>query len=573
VLAFELYLKNRDSKENPPKSLKPLKKIFYKNDVVIIDKKIIEEYGSDISEKFKDVQEWLAMPLTTSDASELNLPDFRTSPAQPNPYFEIYGNLKTNKSKESILILSLGKKPHNWECSMDLKSGNVSKKLDAIVRLKIDTQNYRFSKNNLHDEYVASGLIDKNGTVSKKSFEKIVTTFFEFAKKKPLENPRSGNWRFSVFILPLNDQIQFTPKAEAKPKQESESKNKSKIFTDSFGNSADEFASSSTKTAKFLSFDDRAFTLNCKKGQEFYKNIGIGKNSLDKIYFPLNQTFNISGMNWVFTNIDTSSHHKFKDTKRGIFSQLYENYKIMTRDSPHAREKAILKVICYKVTQAKQEILIDENLTMDKMKRLFSGIDEQKTPARAFEVLIETVGKSTLWNNYLYAIKNFLVETEIPKDYLLALFSKIVRQNIHNWLKTKNDSEQKEFFSKSDFCIKTLSTRFTSTYFMNFNEKFAYQVGQISRQYIDFKQKINEESNSLKDILTYSKYDREKLRFVLQRVGIGVNLAKADDRDISEITNKITMLQPKEEISDSEAQKDFSYFFYKGYYTDQEVLI
>jgi hypothetical protein len=207
---------------------------------------------------------------------------------------------------------------------------------------------------------------------------------------------------------------------------------------------------------------------------------------------------------------------------------------------------------------------------MDKMKRLFSNVDESHIPNVAFEVLIETEGKSKLWNNYLYAIKNFLTESKIPKDYLLALISKIIRKNIHGWLKENNYFTAKDFFTRSDFCIKFLLT-VAKSHSMNSNEDFAFRVGQIARQYIDFKQKIGEESNSLKDIVTYSKYDREKLRFVIQRVGIGINLAKANESDISNITEKVTSLQPREEITDNDAQKDFSYFFYKGYFS-KEVL-
>jgi hypothetical protein len=72
--------------------------------------------------------------------------------------------------------------------------------------------------------------------------------------------------------------------------------------------------------------------------------------------------------------------------------------------------------------------------------------------------------------------------------------------------------------------------------------------------------------------LTYSKYDREKLRFVLQRIGIGVNLAKANEKDVSAINEVISSLYPKNEIEDSEAHKDYSYFFYKGFYQNKEVL-
>ena len=107
---------------------------------------------------------------------------------------------------------------------------------------------------------------------------------------------------------------------------------------------------------------------------------------------------------------------------------------------------------------------------------------------------------------------------------------------------------------------------------MNDDEKFAFNIGKIARNYIDFKQNIGEESNSLKDILTYSKYDREKLRFVLQRIGIGVNLAKANPEQISKINKTISTLSSIPEITDDEAHKDLSYFFYKGYYDSKEIV-
>ena len=53
---------------------------------------------------------------------------------------------------------------------------------------------------------------------------------------------------------------------------------------------------------------------------------------------------------------------------------------------------------------------------------------------------------------------------------------------------------------------------------MNNNEDFAYKVGIMARLYIDFKNEVEERSGSLRDLLTYSKYDREKLRFVLRRI-------------------------------------------------------
>lgn len=565
MLAFEAFLLNKNSRGGNPKSLKPIKKIIYKNKEWIIDNKTIEEYGSDISEKFRSLQEWLSMPLTTSDSLLLNLPDYRTSPSQPNPYFEIYGTLKTNKSLQSVLTLSIGKKPNNIEYSLDT-SGNIISKKQTKVKLKLERKKYKISGVPLFELYVKSGLVDDDGNVNEKIFDEVISVFLNFTKRKNLENPKIGRLPFSLFVIPSDKEIIYENESANRTNNE-----EPKSIIDAFGNSSSDFASSSTKTAKFLSFDDSAFTLNCKQGIEFYKNIGIGNSSLDKIYLPQNQTFNISGMNWVFTDV-SSNHFKFKDIGRGIYSQLYDNYKIISQSKSTYAGKALLKVVCYKKSQAKQEIMIDENLTMDKMKRMFSSINENEIPFNGFEVLIETMGKKVLWNNYLYAVKSFLAENNVPKDHLLTVFSRMLHSKIYDWIKLKKTDEQQKFFSQADFCLKTLFTSFSNGSVMNSNEEFAFKVGQMARHYIDFKQKIGEESNSLKDILTYSKYDRERLRFVIQRIGIGVNLAKANDNDISAITKIITALQPKEEITDSDAHKDFSYFFYKGYYTNQGAL-
>jgi len=342
-------------------------------------------------------------------------------------------------------------------------------------------------------------------------------------------------------------------------------------FTDSFGNVSNKYASNATKTAKFLSFYDKAFTLNYKQNSEFYKNLGIGDESLKKIFFPQNQIFIISRMKWLFIDI-SSNDTKFVETGGGIYYQLYENYDIIASQNSTHKANSLLKVICYKEQQEKMEILIDENMTMDKMERLFHGVNKKDIPFHAFEVLIDDNNKKKIiWNHYLFAIKNFLAESKIPKSYLLKIFTKTLRSKIHDWLKLQTVAEQSKFFKKTEFCIKCLSMLMTDDDIMNTNEKFAFAVGRISRHYVDFKEKTGEKSNSLKDILTYSKYDREKLRFVLQRIGIGINLAKANDKDISEITKTVDNLHPKEEIADEEAHKDYSYFFYKGYFTKEII--
>ena len=100
-----------------------------------------------------------------------------------------------------------------------------------------------------------------------------------------------------------------------------------------------------------------------------------------------------AGLNWMFTNLD-NPHYKFKETNRGIFTQLYENYEQIYSTGQTRREKVMLKITCFRTQQAKLEILID---ALDRMKRLFSWADAKSIPVLAFEELIERMGKTVIW--------------------------------------------------------------------------------------------------------------------------------------------------------------------------------
>jgi len=562
MLAFELYRKNKDSTTNDVKSLKPIKKIIYNKGTWNIDSTTIQEYGSDVSDKFSEVQNWLSMPLLTTNPKDLNLPDHGIGSYRSYPYIIIAGNLKTDKSKKLSLTLSIkyasGKKEHVINISTP---GKVPEDKETVTP-RLEREGYEINGESIFELYVKCGIINGEGVLINSEYEKIIDKFREYIDTKPLQNlPKKGRY-FDIYLVPSGGTISFNEN------NNQTSPTPTSSFKDSFDNDSTKYASKPTKNATFLSYNDPAFTLNCKQKEEFYENLGIGDKSVNEIFFPQNLTFTISGFKWLFTDI-SSSGTKFSETGKGIYSQLYENYYIFASANPTREEKALLKVICYKEQQARKEILIDENMTMDKMKRLFHGVKREDIPFRAFEVLIDDENKEKIiWNNYLYAIKYFLAESKIPKSYLLKIFTKTLRSKIHDWLGKKTVENPSQFFSQTEFCIKCLSMLMTDDEFMDTNEKFAFAVGRISRHYVDFKENTDEKSNSLKDILTYSKYDREKLRFVLKRIGIGINLAKAD---ISTITNTVTTLLQEEEIADEEAHKDYSYFFYKGYYTKEKI--
>ena len=92
-------------------------------------------------------------------------------------------------------------------------------------------------------------------------------------------------------------------------------------FEDSFGTPATDYPSKTTINAKFVSFDDQAFTLNCKTGKDFYQNLGIGNQSFPKINMPSGCGFDISGLTWYFFDINVPEF-QFEKKGAGIYDQL-----------------------------------------------------------------------------------------------------------------------------------------------------------------------------------------------------------------------------------------------------------
>jgi hypothetical protein len=576
MLAYELYLRNKVSTANVPfRGIeRPIKKIFvYNAKKIAIDAKTLEEYGSKTSDKYRILQEPLIMPLNTSDFSLLNLPDARTSTNQPNPYVEIRGNLKGTSSGYNLTLSlhkSLNDKENLLQASYDITNDEQEIDADKDINLRIDTQNYRIIRQkreiNLFEEYVNSNILTEECMFSADLFSKLAKKFFAFVKEKWNSDTnirvRKAGLGFSLYILPSRSKIMVVNDGTNNTNDES------KDFIDSFGNTVSTYASSSTKAAKFLSFDEKAFSINCKQHTDFYQNIGIGQESLQHIYLPPDQTFDIGGLRWMFLDL-SDINQTFKETRRGMLIQLSESYQQLNSKGRTKREKSLLKVICLRSQQAKQEILLDDNLTMERMKRLFSTFDTKNIPFMALEVLIFRDRKVRLWDDYLYGIRAFLTESSIPKSHLISIFTRILRisTNVNEWLKQdKKRDDAIDFFKRTDFCLKTLSRSDGGEIDMSVSENFAYQVGTIARLYVDFKNTVEEESNSLRDILTYSKYDRERLRFVIRRLCLGLSISKAKKDIISQTTEKISQNMPKDEITDDEAFNDYSYFFYKGYF-------
>ncbi len=547
MLGFELYLKNKDSGEIP-KTLKPFKKIFFNKSLIQIDQNPREYFGNKESRKHLVLQNYLSMPLNFGDSKKINLPDKRTGTMSKNPYLEIFCSFSISRKKEKTITLSIGKEPQQYKATYDIDSDKQNITTNSDISLKIDMNNYQIGGLSLYDEYVNSGIITINGVFNVSNFKNICDVFFNYVKTRkdhiatdePIK-PIS----FSLFVLPNNNEIIYISKQTG-----------STNFKDSFGNDSTAYASTPTKTAKFLSYDDPAFTLNLTKGEQFYRNLGIGNKSLDKINIPVD-VFNISGLSWLFIELESKSI--FEQTNLGIYAQLYKNYEKIKKNTDD--ENSQMKIVCYKKNQAKLEILIDENMTMYKMKKIFESVKENKIQSVAFEVLIDSTKTTTLWNEYLKAVRCLITGTGFDRRLFINYLTYRLRQKIHEWLKDKGKG--RDYFTRSDFCLQTLSTTGMITTLVQQAEEYAYKIGRIAGTYVSFKEKA-ERNNSLRDILTYSKYDREKIRFVYNKIGQGINLAKEKKEQVDRVSDYVRDNTPTFEIDDVNAHDDYSYFFYKG---------
>lgn len=555
MLAHELYLKNRKFGGEFVKSPKPVKKVIMRGKRPVLDGVRLDEYGEPLSE-CRLFQELLSMPSNTS--SRLGLKFRTTSPNSPKPYVELYGLFQRTASSQTI-SLTIGKGTKSFKGIMNLQTEKEEFAAKGSIPLNIDDKRYFIANENLYNGYVRAGVITKNSTFNSSLFKDVCSLFFKHVRSRWKDEIQNKKISFSLIVLPAAGDVEY--------RSSDESEENVKSFIDSFGNKAKNYADGATQTAKFLSYDDPAFAINCTSGEEFYYNLGIGDESHRLININAEGVFNISGLMWMFTSIN-KPEYRFDKTHRGIYYQLWDNYVKLGKMAGRLESKSGLKVLCLKAVQAKMEVMLDENLTHGQMEELFSQKKESEIVPHALEVLIETKGKTTVWSDYLAAVRSLLTQKNMDKEYLLSRFTLRLREKLSEWLEERSGNSALEFFQKCNFCIKVLyKSEKGVAGTVNDNEQYAYSVGTIAAEYISFKERAKESNNSLRDIIAYSKYDREKLRFVMQRMSLGLSLSKTHADDIKMMETFMRENHPAAEIADDAAYDDYSYFFYKGYFS------
>lgn len=567
MLVYELYLKNKENTDETVKNVFPIKKAFviaeHDKITVQLDSKTLEHYGATLNPNAPEsyIRESLSMP--PNNLSSVGLPYRGTGSASKKPYIEFYGNYKSGRLRLSIGGQKSDGQKEEYSYTYDFKKDNeVTSTPSELLLLRLDNKNYFVSDKLLFDLYKESGIITPEGGLSSKVFLEVSKTFLSLWKGKitPEKLREFTSFSFRIIVLPLL--LQSEGKVEYRS-QKGETDLSGEAFEDCFGGSATCYPAGSTVNAKFFSFDDRAFAINCKTGKEFYQNLGIGNESFPKIYLPTENVIEIAGLEWYFFDISEPSF-KFEAKGGGIYDQLLSNYKLLSsRSGLSVTHQSALKVICTKRAQAKLEVLLDENLTLDQMKEMFSRAqDGMSSHPMALESLIIKNNRDIIWAEYITAVRYLMNGTYFDRSSLLQRYTQILRAQLWDCIKSNKPikKELDDFFRKSQFCLNLL-TKHDRGVTMNKNEEYAYKIGVIAGKYVKFKRTNKEANNSTNDILTYSKYDRERLRFVYQRIGLGISLSKVNtDALVQSIKNDL----PKEEIDDAQAYEDYSYFFYKG---------
>lgn len=556
MLAFELYRKNRESTVNNPNKESLFKKIFYYNGVATLDIKTCEEYGSRVLDSSRAVQECLQMPLNTIEIDELNLPDYATSNVQSPPYIRLYGKIHGGKMEIKIQ----GKKDKDDTLSgsrtyiLDLVTKKTTSLSEGKTIVRVDQKKYTIDGKPLFEKYVESTLIDGNSILNGKACDVVVSALFEAAKSL---DPVKANIPFLVYVLPFDGKIGYVGDEPVKggPK-----------FIDSFGNKTTHYSNSTTQNTKFLTYDDPIYTPNCKGRSGFYRNIGIGAESLAKVYVDKRYATAISGMTWIFVDLNEDVEPANDIGRHGLLAWLKANYdkmKIITQGNVGA--DSMMKVMCIKQAKSQQEVLVDENLTMKRLGDMFDGLPD--IPTLCLEVLIDTSGSGPVWDTYMDVARRFLSGKRVSRKHLLMFFVRYLAKKGLRWRSDRRSApEVQKFFARSRFCLLALNKGGRKSDHMEVGEHYAESVGRLAKIYVEFKKVIGDGSNSLSDILSYSKYDRDKLRFVVARVGRGIQLTNASDTAKSRLESEMAQLDMRSEIEDAYSHKDYSYFFYRGYY-------
>ncbi|MGC8651556.1 MAG: hypothetical protein ACP5RX_03015 [Minisyncoccia bacterium] len=540
--------------------------VYFKNDekdnlTFEINPKSLEEYLSKSLEQ-------LGLEFDKTDLEKLNLVphnllDFKFSKPEPNETL-FYGTIPI-KLKGNILSAS--------NVKFDTQTKEFFEDLNNKPKPK---PYYEF----LLDAYLKSNILTKVDTKYIRNTEKIkelIKFLWESWKKFFDENDKTvlKILKGGILILLLPSKYQ----ADDAKKELSEAYER----VHKGHNTPDD--------GKFFSRDDAAFIINYKKDPNILNKLtAVNPDYVSFSKKPIKQR------NLLFYYIFI---HKYETQPikyyQGIVANLYEGYSDLL--NLNSKEIENVLVAGLKKQNQKLEVILYAHVPTERLNEIYSKIslaiektqfDKRKNSKQILswlleDLFLEKTSKDYNIQFYVEAANDFLVfESESFFDEAKRFLNKRVINEKGSYIdaiKSNKIKNIEDFFSKADFYLLFKYLMHNSgdemqPNYMKTEEYFAYLIGKSVGKYLQLLKKSGNLDNSAYDLISYDKYDYEKLKFIFERLGRAIGIKKLEDRQeemekyFNTVTNEINetlgKLSSPEEIKD----KDLSFFFYLGVFKE-----
>lgn len=562
-------------------------KIVYATNRIEVDARAFDSIAGAVSSEEAEgsLFKYLRMPMST--ACVVPPVAIVGSGDKKIPYVNFWGTILINNKGATITIgdqLSNGNKILNPLATVSLNvTGERKRQINStekIVQHKA-LVGYSIKNKSLEDAYMESAVFEnrKDFVLSKDRVKEVLDKFFDqivpmlknymsnLSSRGTKDRPRNLKpMTFKVFVLPTKERIDWN--VVERPSDE---------FIDVFGNRSSVLAPNKpTFNSKFLSTDDKSFTLMCKKNEaDMYDGLNLSNESYVLINLHNEDLFKLSGLEWYFGTDEDA-----KNRRRQLSEDASEEQKVtlsgikrhgfytQIRDMAEARWNDY-RIMCLNRDKAKVEVLLNEHCPLAAIRDRLSEIKEDrlKDSPMSLESLIVKKKKSRKmdWNLYMESVRALLHGHKIARRRIVARLTYIVNEEMRE-RKHSNGYTDKliKLFPPGLFCLEAIADgggdKFAG---LEDDEHFAYCVGQAAMHFACMRSDKNPTKDAL---LTRPIYDRATLRSVLSKIVFGLAL-RLDDPKVTptrvKCANAISLTK-EHDIPDRSARANLSYFFHAG---------
>ena len=341
---------------------------------------------------------------------------------------------------------------------------------------------------------------------------------------------------------------------------------------------------------KFISRDDLSFLINMNNNLE---KLTCTKPNLVSFSISPNK-IGVKGLSFyfIFKN-KLNGYYKPILEQNGLLNTIYKSYKELDNRTFNLEDAIIVFV---SKNQQKEEILLYTHIPEEVFHIINKIIDlkggEINKAYLLEKIFIENLGTTKIINNYINAINDLLIiNSEYFFDYSKKYFNQEIssmRGQIINYIKGNfTESSPKNFCNQANSYL-SLKYNMDKYYkkgnnmsepdlkiekdthdYMSKEENFAYKIGVLTGRYLNLLKQSKKLDNSTYDLISYDKYNYEKLKFVFKRICFSIGINKFENEEFKDKMINYTHEIDKDLIenklmSNITNDKDFSFFFYLG---------